>query len=59
VIKVVFPFDTDCNASDGTDEANCHCPRRPFSASLAEYLAIHKRLFEGTYDFAGKIRDYI
>lgn len=29
-----------------------------FTFSPAEYLSIHRRLFQDTYDFAGKIRDY-
>jgi fido (protein-threonine AMPylation protein) len=29
-----------------------------FTLSEIELTAIHKRLFEGIYDFAGKIRDY-
>ncbi len=29
-----------------------------FTFSPAEYLAIHRRLFQGIYKFAGKIRDY-
>lgn len=29
-----------------------------FTFSPAEYLSIHKRLFQGIYPFAGKIRDY-
>jgi fido (protein-threonine AMPylation protein) len=29
-----------------------------FTFSPAEYLTIHRRLFEGIYKFAGKIRDY-
>lgn len=29
-----------------------------FSFSLAEYIAIHRRLFYGLYKFAGKIRNY-
>lgn len=29
-----------------------------FSFSLAQYLTIHKKLFEGIYSHAGKIRDY-
>ena len=29
-----------------------------FTFSVAEYLSIHKRLFDGIYDHAGKIRDY-
>lgn len=31
---------------------------RTFSFSPVEYLAIHRRLFEGIYKFAGKIREY-
>jgi len=31
---------------------------KTFSFSPVEYIAIHRRLFEGVYKFAGKIRDY-
>ena len=31
---------------------------KTFTFSPAEYITIHKRLFEGIYQFAGKIRDY-
>ncbi len=31
---------------------------KTFTFSPAEYITIHKRLFEGIYEFAGKIRDY-
>jgi fido (protein-threonine AMPylation protein)/DNA-binding transcriptional ArsR family regulator len=31
---------------------------KTFSFSPPEYIAIHRRLFEGIYKFAGKIRDY-
>jgi len=31
---------------------------KAFSFSLVEYIAIHRRLFEGVYKFAGRIRDY-
>jgi fido (protein-threonine AMPylation protein) len=31
---------------------------KTFHFSPAEYIAIHRRLFEGIYRFAGKIRDY-
>lgn len=31
---------------------------KTFTFSPAEYLAIHRRLFQGIYKFAGKIRDY-
>ena len=48
-----------------TDEADIVSARvsqilaeKTFSFSPAEYIAIHRRLFEGIYKFAGKIRDY-
>jgi fido (protein-threonine AMPylation protein) len=31
---------------------------KTFNFSPAEYIAIHRRLFDGIYRFAGKIRDY-
>ncbi len=31
---------------------------KTFTFSPAEYIAIHRRLFEGIYEFAGKIRNY-
>ena len=31
---------------------------KAFSLSPVELISIHKRLFEGIYDFAGKLRDY-
>ena len=31
---------------------------KTFTFSPAEYITIHKRLFQGVYKFAGKIRDY-
>ena len=31
---------------------------KSFTFSPVEYIAIHRYLFEGLYDFAGKIRDY-
>jgi len=31
---------------------------KTFSLSPVEYIAIHRRLFQGIYKFAGKIRDY-
>ena len=48
-----------------TDEADIVSARiteilaeKTFSFSPVEYIAIHRRLFEGIYKFAGKIRDY-
>ena len=53
------------NESDRTEEADKVSVRiteilseKTFSFSPAEYITIHKRLFEGNYHFAGKIRDY-
>lgn len=31
---------------------------KAFTFSVAEYISIHKRLFEGIYKHAGKVRDY-
>ncbi|MCL2104065.1 MAG: Fic family protein [Kiritimatiellaeota bacterium] len=51
--------------ADRTEEADKVSARiaeilteKAFSFSPAEYLAIHGRLFEGIYTFAGKTRDY-
>jgi fido (protein-threonine AMPylation protein) len=53
------------NDDDRTEEADKVSVRimeilseKAFNFSPAEYLTIHKRLFEGIYNFAGKIRDY-
>ena len=53
------------NPHDRTEEADKVSARiaeilseKTFTFSPAEYINIHKRLFEGTYKFAGKIRDY-
>ena len=53
------------DAADRTEEADKVSARiaeilseRTFTFSPAEYITIHKRLFEGIYHFAGKIRDY-
>lgn len=51
--------------TDRTEEADKVSARiaeilseKTFSFSPVEYMAIHRRLFEGIYKFAGKIRDY-
>ena len=53
------------NVDDRTEEADKVSARiaeilseKTFSFSPAEYITIHKRLFDGIYKFAGKIRDY-
>ena len=50
---------------EGTEEADKVSARitevlseKTFSFNPAEYITIHKRLFTGIYEFAGKIRDY-
>ena len=52
-------------ADDRTEEADKVSARiaeilseKTFSFSPAEYFMIHKRLFAGIYEFAGRIRDY-
>jgi len=52
-------------AGDRTEEADKVSARiaellseKTFSFSPAEYIAIHRRLFTGIYQFAGTIRDY-
>ena len=51
--------------NDRTEEADKVSARiaeilseKTFTFSPAEYMSIHKRLFNGIYKFAGKIRDY-
>ncbi len=52
-------------ADDRTEEADKVSARitevlgeQTFTFSPAEYLSLHRRLFQGFYKFAGKIRDY-
>ena len=60
---IAKPLPTDDKTR--TDEADKVASRvsqmlaeQTFSFSPAEYITIHRRLFEGIYSFAGKIRDY-
>nr|MBP7472936.1 Fic family protein [Prevotella sp.] len=53
------------DAEDRTEEADKVSARiteilseKTFNFSPIEYLTIHRRLFEGVYKFAGKVRDY-
>ena len=53
------------SAEDRTEEADKVSARiaeilseQTFTFSPAEYLSLHRRLFQGIYKFAGKIRDY-
>lgn len=52
-------------SEEGTEEADKVSARiagilseNAFTLSANEYLSIHKRLFDGVYDYAGRIRDY-
>ena len=40
------------------EEANALLLERAFSFTPNEYLAVHRKLFTGTYSHAGRIRDY-
>jgi len=58
-------YESKPNASDKTEEADKVAVRiaeilseKTFSFSSVEYISIHYRLFEGIYEFAGKIRNY-
>ena len=53
------------SSEDRTEEADKVSARmaeilseQSFTFSPAEYISIHRRLFQGIYKFAGKIRDY-
>ena len=55
----------DKNPHDRTEEADkvsAHIAEilseKTFTCSPAEYINIHRRMFEGIFEFAGKIRDY-
>ena len=63
---IQHPVKNDSNNNqDRTEEADkvsAHIAEmlgeKTFTFSPAEYLSIHRRLFQGIYSFAGKIRDY-
>lgn len=63
---IQHPVKNDQDSSgDRTEEADKVSARiaemlgeKTFTFSPAEYLSIHRRLFQGIYSFAGKIRDY-
>ncbi|MGL2992945.1 Fic family protein [Flavobacterium sp. TSSA_36] len=63
---IQHPVKNDSNKNqDRTEEADKVSARiaemlgeKTFTFSPAEYLSIHRRLFQGIYNFAGKIRDY-
>lgn len=56
------PNKTDGNRTEEADKVSARIAEmlgeQTFTFSPAEYLTIHRRLFTGIYEFAGKIRDY-
>jgi len=64
-LKAYYETQTKRGSEDRTEEADKVAGRiteilseKTFSFSPVEFMGIHKRLFDGIYDFAGKIRDY-
>ncbi|MHB1146396.1 MAG: Fic family protein [Lutibacter sp.] len=56
------PTKTDDDRTEEADKVSARIAEilseQTFTFSPAEYLTIHRRLFQGMYKFAGKIRDY-
>jgi len=56
------PAKTDEDRTEEADKVSARIAEilseQTFTFSPAEYLTIHRRLFQGIYKFAGKIRDY-
>ncbi|MBU3658912.1 MAG: HTH domain-containing protein [Flavobacteriales bacterium] len=56
------PSKTDEDRTEEADKVSARIAEmlseQTFTFSPAEYLTIHRRLFTGIYNFAGKIRDY-
>ncbi len=56
------PTKTDEDRTEEADKVSARIAEmlseQTFTFSPAEYLSIHRRLFQGIYKFAGKIRDY-
>ena len=56
------PLKNDENRTEEADKVSARIAEilseQTFSFSPAEYISIHRRLFQGIYKFAGKIRDY-
>ncbi len=57
-----YPAKNDENRTEEADKVSARIveilSEQTFTFSPAEYLAIHRRLFQDIYKFAGKIRDY-
>jgi fido (protein-threonine AMPylation protein) len=56
------PTKTDEDRTEEADKVSARIAEmlseQTFTFSPAEYLSIHRRLFKGIYEFAGKFRDY-
>jgi fido (protein-threonine AMPylation protein) len=56
------PAKNDKNKTEEADKVSARIveilSEKTFTFSPAEYMIIHRRLFQGMYKFAGKIRDY-
>ena len=56
------PINNDENRTEEADKVSARITEilneKTFTFSPAEYLTLHRRLFEGIYSHAGKIRDY-
>jgi fido (protein-threonine AMPylation protein) len=56
------PTKTDEDRTEEADKVSARIAEmlgeQTFTFSPAEYLNIHRRLFNGIYEFSGKIRDY-
>lgn len=65
LLQTYYEENPSCDASDRTEEADKVSARiaallseRAFSFTPNEYISIHRRLFNGIYSHAGRIRDY-
>jgi fido (protein-threonine AMPylation protein) len=58
----IHPSKTEDDRTEEADKVSARIAEilgeQTFSFSPTEYLNIHRRLFTGIYEFAGKIRDY-
>ena len=59
---IQHPLKNDSSRTEEADKVSARIAEmlgeKTFTFSPAEYLSIHRRLFQGIYSFAGQIRDY-
>ena len=59
---IQHPLKNDVSRTEEADKVSARIAEmlgeKTFTFSPAEYLSIHRRLFQGVYSFAGQIRDY-